>query len=64
MRLEGWDFSGYKASRAGHRFRLSERALEMLKVAACLAFVTWMASCVMLAVYSREIAVFMVERMQ
>jgi len=38
--------------------------MEMLKTAFCLVLATWMTGCIMAIVYSREIAVFIVERMQ
>jgi hypothetical protein len=34
----------------------------MLKIAALLAFASWMTMCIMLIVFSREIAQFIVER--
>lgn len=64
MRFHHQGLSGYNTGRAGHKFTLSEKGLEMLKVAACLVLATWMTACLMMVVYSREIAHFMVERLQ
>lgn len=41
-----------------------DRAMEMLKTAFCLVLASWMTACIMIIIYSREIAEFMVERMQ
>lgn len=38
--------------------------LEMLKVAFCAMLTSWMTGCMMAVIYSREIAVFIVERLQ
>lgn len=40
---------------------ISERTLEMVKTVAVLAFASWMTFCVMVIVFSREIAQFIVE---
>jgi hypothetical protein len=42
----------------------TERGLEMLKTAFCLVLASWMTACIMAIVYSRQIAEFVVERMQ
>ena len=42
----------------------SEKGLKMLKTAFCLVLASWMTGCIMAVIYSREIAEFMVERMQ
>lgn len=62
--MAGPSYYGYRVTGGGRKFQLSEKGLEMLKVAFCLAFAAWMSACVMMAVYSGEIARFMVERMQ
>jgi hypothetical protein len=41
-----------------------DRTMEMLKTAFCLVLASWMTACIMIIIYSREIAEFMVERMQ
>lgn len=43
---------------------LSEETLDMLKTCFCLVLASWMTGVIMMAVYSREIAVFLVERWQ
>jgi hypothetical protein len=54
---------GYKQWRPAVKFEgISDRTLEMLKIAALLAFASWMTLCIMLIVFSREIAEFIVER--
>jgi hypothetical protein len=36
----------------------------MFKTAFCLVLASWMTACIMIIIYSREIAEFMLERMQ
>lgn len=64
MRFQDQGLSGYNTGEVGHKFNLSEKGLEMLKVAACLVLASWMTGCIMMVVYSREIAQFMIERLQ
>lgn len=64
MWFRGEDLTGYRARPTGHRFPLSKEGLEMLKVVFCAVLASWMAGCLMAIVYSREIAGFIVERMQ
>lgn len=42
----------------------TERGLEMLKVSFCLVLTSWMTFCIMMIIYSREIAEFVFERVQ
>jgi hypothetical protein len=55
---------GYISEGLGARFERSRKVLEMVKVAFCAVLASWMTGCLMAIVYSREIAVFIVERMQ
>ena len=60
------DDNGYKPAGAiftlgGH---VSERTMEMLKTAFCLMVAAMLSSALMMVVYSREIATFIVERSQ
>lgn len=59
------DYYGYISRWRDYTFGVpTERGLEMLKTAFCLVLASWMTFCIMMIVYSREIAEFMVERMQ
>lgn len=59
------DNNGYKSVQPLFSFHgCSERTLEMLKTLFCIVLATWVTSALMVIVYSREIATFMVERMQ
>jgi hypothetical protein len=57
------DLYGYMLQEHGSKFG-AHRGLEMLKTAFCLVLASWMTGCIMMIVYSREIAEFMIERMQ
>jgi len=57
------DYYGYISRWRNYTFGApTSRGLEMLKTAFCLVLASWMTACIMMIVYSREIAEFILER--